>query len=272
MNKILLTILIPCSSDPLLGRCIESIDENVETLVVLNKPSEEVKTLVNQYPKVKTVLLKKRGIALAYNTGIAATRNEWILLMDSDCIFKKGTIKKMWDLTKRFRIVKGRVVFDSNSFESKITAKLREFTTSDSLNAYSPPLLFNKSIKEKIGYYFDPRLVWSEDADFNNRVQKNNLEIGYEPTATIFHRPLTFMDDLKSSFRYGVGRQIGKEIGVYEPHTFKSFIKNVIKVFSNTLKINHNKGFKTAAYYFLAWNPMFRLGTLVENYLHIYDY
>lgn len=272
MNKIPLTILIPCSDDPLLGKCIESVDEDVEILVVLNKPSETIKKLVKQYPSVKTVTLVKRGIGLAYNRGIQAAKNQWILLMDSDCLFNKGAIRKMWNLTKDFRVVKGKVAFDSRNIESKITSKLREYTTSDNLNAYSPPLLFHKSIKKDTDYYFDSRLIWSEDADFNNRIQKSKIAIGYDPNAAIFHKPLSFKEDLRSAYRYGIGRQIGKEIGVYEPHTLKSFTINVTKVVSNSFDIGRTKGIDVAIYYFALWNSVFRLGTFLQHYFHIYDY
>ncbi|MFA6423573.1 MAG: glycosyltransferase [Patescibacteria group bacterium] len=273
MNNLPITIVIPCSNDLLIERCIRSIDESLEVVVSLNNPTQAVRNILKKFPDVKTVETAKKGIALAYNNGIKATSNDWILLMDSDCIFEKKAIYEMWKIAKEYKVVKGRIVFSSKGYVSKVVAKLREFTTSDTVNAYSPPLLFDKKIVDKIGYYFNPKLVWSEDADFNNRVQKNNIKIGFAKDGIIYHKNLTFKEDLRSAFYYGVGRQIGKEIGVYKPHTLKSFSKNIIFSITNAYKILINKkSLAVAVYYFFFWNIFFRFGTYSQYLFKIIDY
>lgn len=264
MKEYPISIVIPCSSDLLLEQCINSIDSAVEVIVSLGRPTPEVKQLLTKFPDVKIVETDQLGIAISYNKGIEIATNDWILLMDSDCTFSAGAIDKMWQLTDNFRIVRGKVAFRATDLISSITSRLREFTTSDNLNAYSPPLLFNKDIVNQIGYYFRPELVWAEDADFNNRVQSNHIALGYAPEAIIFHRPLSFRRDLRSAFYYGVGRQIGKSLGVYKPHSLKTFANNVGLVLANTGKILARKGLLPAMYYFFLWNPAFRIGTFLQ--------
>lgn len=266
------SIVIPCCDDILIKNCLESIDANVEIVVSLNKPSDAVKKIMDNFPGVKIIETDKKGIALAYNNGIEAASNEWVLLMDSDCVFLKNTIVKMWAMTMQFQVIKGKIVFQSTGLVSSVIARVREFTTSDMINAYSPPLLFNKKIIEEIGYYFHPDLVWSEDADFNNRVKTKNIQIGYVPEAIIFHKPIFLVQDIKSAFNYGVGRQIGKELKIYKPHTIKSVIFNIITVFINTGKIFIKKGLLPAIYYFFFWNPAFRTGTFLQKWLKLHKY
>jgi GT2 family glycosyltransferase len=272
MNKYPISIVIPCSDDVLIKNCLDSIDVKVEIIVSLNRPSRAVKDILIDYPQVKIIETDKQGIALAYNNGIEASDNEWILLMDSDCIFSPSSISKLWPTTSHFSVIKGKTIFLSTDFVSYIIAKVREFTTSDKVNAYSPPLLFNKKIIKHIGYYFHPDLVWSEDGDFNNRVKSNNIPIAYVPEATILHKPLKLSQDIKSAFRYGIGRQIGKDLKIYKPHTIKSFFDNVMLVLTNTFSIMVKKGFFPAIYYFLFWNSAFRLGTFLQNKFHLYKH
>lgn len=273
MNKLPISIVIPCSNDVLVERCIRSIDEDVEIVVSLNNPSQKVKNILKKFPDVVTVETKKRGIALAYNNGISKAKNDWILLMDSDCIFEKRAIRRMWELASNFKVIKGRIVFLSSSFSSKIISNLREYTTCDTVNAYSPPLLFDKEIITKIGYYFHPNLVWSEDADFNNRVQRAGIKIGFASEGKIYHKSLTLKEDLRSAFYYGAGRQIGKEIGVYKPHSVKSFLKNIILSFVNSYQILIRKrSILVSGYYFFLWNISFRLGTFVQRYFKVIKY
>lgn len=264
------SIIIPCSSDPLLERCLQSIDANTDIVVALNAPSPEVKYILTKFPTVRTAETNRKGIALAYNLGIEAAYNDNILLMDSDCIFESGTIKRLYELGLSYQVAKGRVVFQRRGGMSSVIASLREYTTSDQINAYSPPLLFDRRITDKIGYYFHSDLIWSEDADFDKRVKKANIPIGYDPEAVIYHKTLTLTEDLRSAFFYGVGRQIGKDVGVYTPHTFNSFLENVQKVTHNSIDIARRKGLPVAAYYLLLWNTYFRMGTLTQHYIKKY--
>jgi len=267
-----ISIVIPCSDDILIKNCLESIDANVEIVVSLNKPSDVVKKIMNNFPSIKIIETDKKGIALAYNNGIKIAINEWVLLMDSDCVLKKDAIAKMWAMTMQFLVIKGKIVFQSVGLISSVIAKVREFTASDTINAYSPPLLFNKKIIEKIDYYFHPELIWSEDADFNNRVKNKNIQIGYVPEAVIFHKPILLAQDIKSAFHYGIGRQIGKELKIYKPHTIKSIVFNIITVFINTGKLFIKKGLLPALYYFFLWNPAFRAGTFLQKWFKLHKY
>ena len=100
-----ISILIPVSNDLKIIEALKSIDEKVQVVVSLNKPSQEILKLVKNIQKKRFPALKNldivfckidyKSIAGAYNNGIKTAKYDNILLMDSDCIFEKGTIKKL---------------------------------------------------------------------------------------------------------------------------------------------------------------------------------
>lgn len=241
-----ISILIPVSNDLKIIEALKSIDEKVQVVVSLNKPSQEILKLVKNIQKKRFPALKNldivfckidyKSIAGAYNNGIKTAKYDNILLMDSDCIFEKGTIKKLFLNYKGNLLSKGKVIFKRSSFLSGVIARAREFHTSDKVSAYSPPLLFKKKIINYIDdYYFHPNLCWLEDSEFDKRVRDAKLNISYDPEAIIYHPELTIKNDLKSAFWYGVGKRIGVKIGIHDKPTgiigsFKKYVINASKV------------------------------------------
>ncbi|KKQ47857.1 MAG: hypothetical protein US95_C0035G0008 [Candidatus Woesebacteria bacterium GW2011_GWB1_38_5] len=264
-----ISVVIPVSNDLRLINCIESIDESVEVVISLNKASKDIKKLVKnilnnqefkKFLKIVVCEIKEASIAEAYNNGIKHSSYSKILLMDSDCTFGKETIKKLNNNLGNNFLSKGRVFFKSNSWISHIIARAREYHTSDKVNAYSPPLLFSKKIINYIGgYYFHPKLCWSEDSEFDLRVKKAGLEISYDPTAVVYHPTLSLWSDLKSSFWYGVGRRIGLEVGVRDKPVgvFGSFRKYVGEA-------SKEKGLLVGIYLFI-WKMSTLLGYYVQE-------
>ncbi|MBU4283556.1 MAG: glycosyltransferase [Nanoarchaeota archaeon] len=198
-------------------KCIESIDEKVEKVVVLNTPSDEVRTIVSRLD-VKTIEIDNNNLARAYNVGIETSSNSNVLLMDSDCVFDEGTIGRLYEGLSDAPISKGKVIFTYKSLTGKIIALSREYHVTDVINAYAPPLAFDKSIKNKIGgFYFDEDIFWTEDHEFDQRVKRHGLQIKYVPEATIRHDEISIKSDLKSSFNYGAGYFEGVKKGATEP-------------------------------------------------------
>lgn len=265
-----ISILIPVSSDLRILDCLRSIDEKVEVVISLNKPTAEILALVNRIKngyfkelsnlEVVSCQIDYLSIAGAYNKGIETAKFDNILLMDSDCIFEKETIRKLFDGYKGNLLSKGIVIFTYKSWMGKIIAKAREFHCSDKVSAYSPPLLFNKKIVEKIGgYYFHPTLCWLEDSEFDSRVSKANLTISYDPTAVVYHPELSVRTDLRSAFWYGVGKNIGVKNGIHQKPT--GIIGSVKKYIFEASK---TKGITTGIYLFL-WKMTLLCGYLVQN-------
>ncbi|RJG26173.1 glycosyltransferase family 2 protein [Paenibacillus thiaminolyticus] len=203
-----LAIVIPAYNDPRLERCLKSIDEDVEVVVVLNGATPEIKRIAKSHP-VRIRELDEPNLSRAYNEGILSAASSNVLIMDSDCVFEPGTIRSLYRLLDEAPLAKGRVVFAYRSFIGKTVARARHIHTTRK-NAYSPPLAFRKSIVNKIGnYYFDAELKWTEDFDFDARVQRAKLPIAYEHSAKVIHPELTLRQDLRSAFHYGTGHARG---------------------------------------------------------------
>lgn len=250
-----LSILIPCADDLRIAACIDSIDENVQIVIALNGASNQVKSLLARYP-VTVCEISQRNIGAALNRGIAAASFERILKSDSDCTFDRGAIRILYEALDDAEIAKGRMVFTFTDPLSKIISRAREYTTADQLKTY-PPLAFHKSLVEKVGYYFDEDIHWTEDADLNRRVRAAGIQIRYVPEATVYHAPLNILTDLGSAFSYGQGRRIAerkKLTGISSPYQLT--LRVLTELFADARR---KKGVQTA-WYLVIWQIAFSLG------------
>jgi glycosyltransferase involved in cell wall biosynthesis len=249
-SKLPLSIIIPCADDVRLKSCIESIDEDVEIIVVLNGASKEVVKVIDKFD-VRKVIISERNLPKALNAGIKEAKYRKMMFMDADCIFQKGAIRKLYyGLDKNF-LAKGTVVFERKDFISSIIASVREYMTSDPPKPYNPFLCMRKDIKVYIdNYYFDNDIHWTEDADLNIRVIKAAIKVKYVTSARVFHPCLTLKYDLRSSFRYGIGKRIRVEKGTGEGLGIS---------FSSCLDILKKKGFWSAIYLSI-WNCSYIAG------------
>lgn len=269
-NKIDLTIIIPCSSDTRIGDCIRSIYQtcfsDAEILVSLNNASKEVKDIVRSFPDVKTCEIKQPNLSMAYNHGIECASRNNILLMDSDCLFAPKTIELLYKGLKNANLAKGLVVFRTNNLISKIIGKVREYTTTDFVSAYVPPLAFRKSIKNLIGgYYFREEMSWSGDGEFDYRIRKIGLKIHYDPKAVIYHAALSFLRDVKSGFRYGKGRRVGADLKLLPKRDYSKIAIHAER-FKKTYEVFRRKGALAALYYLFVWRPIYRLGYIMQGF------
>jgi len=253
------------ATDLRIKKCIESINEECEILVVANGATKDVLTLLNNLKNklgnLTVLQLPERNLGWARDVGIRNAQNERILLMDSDCIFERDTIRKLYHGLETHKIAKGRVVFIKNGFTSNIIKEVRDFTTSDTVTAYAPPLALKKEIIHDIGgYYFDHDIHWVDDAELNLRVKTHKIPINYIPEAVICHPPLTIYEDLRSAFRYGTGKRIGVE---------KGLMKGVGAFWRELPVVAKEKGV-LAALYLMVWNTVYSCAFFLQPYLDIY--
>lgn len=250
IKKLPVSIVIPCADDIRIKNCLESIDEKLEIIVVLNGATSKVKKIVKKY-NVRTVEIPERNLAKALNVGIEKSRNKKLIFMDSDCVFEKGAIRKLYKGLTNYGVAKGKVVFESNNFISGIIAKVREYSYYDTPKPYNPFLAINKGIKKTIGnYFFDSNIYWTEDADLNTRLKEANIKVNYVFNAKVFHPPLNLKHDLRSAFRYGVGKRIRVETGK---------ANNMGTHFKKVFDVMNKKGFLAGVYYFV-WNISYSMG------------
>lgn len=247
-ESIPVSVIIPVSRDRRIFKCIESIDVNVEIIVVLNGDydryiEQELKKLNN----IKFYYLEEFNFSKIYNVGIAGAKYENIFFMDSDCVFKKGALLELYRNLKNYSIVKGRVLFSYNNFIQKIIAKAREFTTSDIPNLFIPGAIFKKEVFRAVGL-FNENIKFASDAEMSNRITKAKISWLFVPTANIVHAPLTIKKDLKSALRYGIGRS--QKHRILNTHKSKSLFQEFRCYFFSGAR---SKGILVAFYLVLWW-------------------
>ncbi|WP_430791067.1 glycosyltransferase family 2 protein [Actinoplanes sp. G11-F43] len=231
------TVVIPVRDDPLVFRCLASIDVDIPAVVVANGSTPEFLRLLEHVCRgnVRLVVCEQPGIGTAYNAGIAAADTDWVLLMDSDCVFRQGALTAMLKHADGERMVKGRVEFEGTGWQTRLTARARRCCEDPLLtgrvNAYSPPLLYPKAIVGRMdGRHFDDRLAWREDRDFELRRRKAGLPVVFEPDGVIVHKPLSIRQDLASVRSYGGGQRRGERLGILPRFTARHELRKVARI------------------------------------------
>lgn len=218
-----ITIVIPVCDDPLIFRCLASIDVTCPVIVSANGSPTWFLDALRKYAQTssQTAVISSvdRGIGRAYNFAIAQAETPWIALMDSDCVFEPGAIAHLMAKCQDGDLVKGRVCFESRNASSRLVAGARQLTEdpliTHKVSAYSPPLLYRAKIVDHMGgYHFDSRMTWREDRDFELRRRKAGIPVHFAPKAVIWHKPLSIRDDLRSVWAYGAGQAMGERLGV----------------------------------------------------------
>ena len=220
MKKI--TVVIPCKDDPLIIRCVASINEKHNIVIVFNGSSNEfireTKNNLFHRKNIKYVVLKEANLSWALESGTRASETDLILYLYSDCVFEKNAIDSFSSAVRKpyEEVYKGEVVFAAGkNFIENVIAKSRTHHTAEVLTAYKPPLLISKKILEKIGgYAFDRRLIWREDSDLDNRIRVAGIKIISVPKGVIYHKSIDLKTDLRSTFRYGTGLAIANALKI----------------------------------------------------------
>lgn len=259
-----LTIIIPCKDDRKIKECMKSIDlPGCEIFVVYNGAETEFIREMNAYVqehfsdlKYSFWVLDKANLAKALEIGTQKAGNDLVLYMDSDCIFRQGSIKeflkKAEETDMANNVLKGTVVFEQgNTWLERIIADSRTHHTAEVLTAYKPPLLLSKQMIPKIGgYAFDTRLIWREDSDLDYRIREAGIHILPVEAGIIYHQKITLKTDLRSTFRYGIGLAIANVLQI-----------KLTEVPRSTYSAFRKKGIKTALYMFFR-NRVYHAGYL----------
>jgi glycosyltransferase involved in cell wall biosynthesis len=258
------SVVIALKDDLRVLGCMNSVDEDVEIVIALNGTPSEVRAKVEAHFRkpVITEIPDVGNLGAAYNAGIAAASGRYILLMDSDCLFAPGTIRRMASLVSLYCVIKGQVVYGiAPGLVSRLIARIREFDEGDYVSALSPPLIYDRELADRIGgFHFSPLIHWCEDREFDFRLQMANIPVLYEPEAKIFHDAQVGVQDLRSYWRYGVGEAIGQELGLFTTPAIP-LLWRLISDVAIVARCVRDKGILAGAYYVVTL-AAFHAGTL----------
>lgn len=206
-----LTTVTGVSSHLEVAKMVQSIDEPVEIILVLNRPTDDARKLVTQLAssdkRIRVFEIAKNSLGMIKNIGIKNASHDNILFIDADCQLRKGALRKFYDGLQYSKICKGVVKITPSTYLGAVVALAR-----DSCNpptAYTPGLAIRKDIVNDLGFFFHDDLYWREDYEFHCRIKKKGIPITFIAEAIMDH-PETFLyHDLRTAYRCGTGHRIG---------------------------------------------------------------
>lgn len=207
-KKLKITLVICVCDDIRIIDALNSINYDIEVILVLNGSPKEFTKNIKKYKKksdlnIKIIEIEEKNLSKARNIGTIKAKYNKVVFYDSDTIIVGNALELYDKYLDKYLLVDGKVLFKNDNFQSKIISVLRSMGLPE--YALCPSIGINKKIKKYIKYYFDEDIKWIEDSELNIRAKKQNIEVGIIDELTCIHDNLTFKQDLKSAFRYGTG-------------------------------------------------------------------
>jgi hypothetical protein len=228
-----LSIVINCSDDFHVFETIASIDEDVEIICSIT-PNEKIATRLKEMA-IPYAVTPKGSQSKTTNAGISLTTNNKFILMDSDCYFEEGFIRRVYFLLDEYLVVNGHIIFDYNdSLLSRAISKCKNFDDKYENFAHKPGLGLRKDLLNYIGGdWFNEILPWAEDSELSYRIDKAGVRIYHEREFSIHHLPTSYKHNLRSCFRYGGGDYLRHRVlGDIDSASLVDKYKEVLKKFS----------------------------------------
>ena len=267
MNTLPLSIIIPVSKDIKIKKCLESIKDDTEILVVLNNnPSEEVMEIVKNDKRCISIFLDTTGcnLAQAINLGVEKAKNESIFIMNSDCIFSEEILRKTNTALVNFDVAKAHIIFLHTTYLELLVARVRylhNHVFNNNKSIFCPGMAFNKKIIGELGgYLFDEDMGWGEDGDLSRRIHKANIPYIFL-NEEIMHMPESFSRDLKAAFRIGRGKRVRDyKDNISLPKGIKKMFLEIVLDKKQHIRISLKNEKFTVTMYLLVWKMSYFLG------------
>ena len=98
----LTVIIVSFKSDHVIDRCIKSIDNTIEIIVVDNSNNSEFKNEIEKkYKNVRCILSKKNlGMGAGNNLGIKNVNNDFALILNPDVVLDDNSINEIIEASK----------------------------------------------------------------------------------------------------------------------------------------------------------------------------
>ena len=191
-------IIVSFKSDHIIHRCIDSIDKEIEIIVVDNSNNAEFKKYIEEkYENVRCILSSKNiGMGAGNNIGIRNTNKDFALILNPDVVLEKDAINQMINASKiidSFSVISpilDKIKYPNYKLDNKKNQKfdpINPFKVK-SVDGYSM-LLNLKRLKHLMNFsFFDENFfLYLENDDFCKRLQLNNENIFIVPKSKIYH-------------------------------------------------------------------------------------
>lgn len=187
MNEILVSIIIPVyNAEKFLKECLDSIlleqDINKEIIVVDNGSTDNSKKVVEDYLiNHKDIVLleeKNKGVSYARNTGIKASRGQYICFLDADDYLYPNVLKDLLEATNKEEnvdLVIGNYTYlnGKQKLESDLPTKTITSEVVSNLVSLMPLCdwavwgkLYRRNLIVNNNIFFNTNYITCEDCDF----------------------------------------------------------------------------------------------------------
>jgi GT2 family glycosyltransferase len=191
-------IIVSFKSDYIIQKCINSIDKEIEIIIIDNSNNIEFKKgIEDKYNNVRCILSAKNiGMGAGNNIGIRNTNKDFALILNPDVVLEKDAINQLIDASKiidSFSIIApilDKINYPNYKLDEKKNQKfdpVNPFKVK-SVDGYSM-LLNLKRLKKLANFeFFDENFfLYLENDDFCKRLQLNNENIFVVPKSKIYH-------------------------------------------------------------------------------------
>ena len=191
-------IIVSFKSDHIIHRCINSIDKEIEIIVVDNSNNAEFKKYIEEkYENVRCILSSKNiGMGAGNNIGIRNTNKDFALILNPDVVLEKDAINQIINASKiidSFSVIApilDKIKYPNYKLDNKKNQKfdpINPFKVK-SVDGYSM-LLNLKRLKHLMNFsFFDENFfLYLENDDFCKRLKLINENIFVVPKSKIYH-------------------------------------------------------------------------------------
>ena len=191
-------IIVSFKSDHIIHRCIDSIDKEIEIIVVDNSNNVEFKKYIEEkYENVRCILSTKNiGMGAGNNIGIKSTDKDFALVLNPDVILEKDAINQIINASK---VIDSFGVIAPTLDDVKYPNYKLDYTKDQKFDPIKPfkvisvdghSMLLNlKKLKQLTNFnFFDENFfLYLENDDFCKRLQLINENIFVVPKSKIYH-------------------------------------------------------------------------------------
>jgi len=207
-------VIVNYNTKELLKKCLESIDfKPAEIIVVDNGSTDGSVDFLKKKKGIKVVFNKRnQGFARAVNQAVKTARGDNLLLLNSDTIVKKGSLKRLVEFAEKTPdagVVGPRLLNKDGSLQPScyrfpsVLGAVREFWLGRKgwFSKYAPKgkrpaavdalvgaaFLITARARERVGLLDERYFFYFEDLDYCRRVWRAGLRVYYLPEAEIIH-------------------------------------------------------------------------------------
>ncbi len=174
MNK-LTSVTIACNEAPNIGRCIESLLEAADEIIVLidNKTTDKTEAIVASYPGVIYRVVEWQGYSRTKQAALDLATHKWILWLDADEELTTSLRDEIIQLKNadfeafsayaipRRALFLGRWIYHSGWYPGYVTRLFNKELVKLSENAVHEHLIINTPVgrlKSDLNHYTDPSI------------------------------------------------------------------------------------------------------------------